>query len=103
MADEPIEERQERELDGEHAEPEEADDGINFRVGRGIDVGKVRCDRVDSKGGIGLHEDAVKARIEDAGARYRGCHGEGEEGIVYIKAFEAAIADDCPAYSNAGG
>ena len=100
MDDEPMEERQERELDRESAQPEEANHDINFGIGSGRDVWKVWSDGIDSSGGISLHEETVQGRIEDAGSSDRGCHGDGEESIVDIEAFEAAIADDCPTYSN---
>ena len=102
MDDEPVEERQEGELDGENTEPEKADHHINFGVGRGEDVGKVWGDGIDPSGSIGLHEDTVKGRIKKATSGYRGCHGDGEEGIVYIETLEPAVANDGSTDSNGG-
>jgi len=96
------EERQKREFDSEDAGPEEASGDINFRVGIGIDVRKVGSDGINTSGGVGLHEHTIKAHIEDSGANYRGYNGYAEEAIVHIEAFEAAISDNCPAYSNRG-
>jgi len=100
MADEPIEEGQERKFDGEDAEPEEASDSINFRIGTGKDIGKLGSDWINTSSSKRLHENTVKARIEQPSASYRGCNGDKEEAIVHIEASEAAIADDCPTNSN---